>query len=181
MVAAFNGFVGGIQAGYNWQAGVFVLGVEGDLDAAGLQGNSTSTGQFHAIFADGHTALSSDFSALLCDSSKRLVGAKSTTRKCLARTAKVGSLSAVGRIKDPTATHNLSMATKTVCREPAKCANEYGTDLRRDRKKQHIVSWVNDADEHQAAPSAREAVALEATPVDMGPVAPVELKRGVAL
>jgi outer membrane immunogenic protein len=32
----FNGFVGGIQAGYNWQAGVFVLGVEGDLDAAGL-------------------------------------------------------------------------------------------------------------------------------------------------
>ena len=36
----FNGFVGGIQAGYNWQAGVFVLGVEGDLDAAGLQGNA---------------------------------------------------------------------------------------------------------------------------------------------
>jgi opacity protein-like surface antigen len=34
----FNGFVGGIQAGYNWQAGVVVLGVEGDLDAAGLQG-----------------------------------------------------------------------------------------------------------------------------------------------
>jgi opacity protein-like surface antigen len=32
----FNGFVGGIQAGYNWQAGVFVLGVEGDLDAARL-------------------------------------------------------------------------------------------------------------------------------------------------
>ena len=36
----FNGFVGGVQAGYNWQAGVFVLGVEGDLDAAGLQGNA---------------------------------------------------------------------------------------------------------------------------------------------
>src|ERR1700739_3261779 len=28
----FNGFVGGIQAGYNWQTGVFVFGVEGDLD-----------------------------------------------------------------------------------------------------------------------------------------------------
>ena len=36
----FNGFVGGMQAGYNWQVGVFVLGVEGDLDAAGLQGNA---------------------------------------------------------------------------------------------------------------------------------------------
>ena len=32
----FNGFVGGVQGGYNWQAGVFVLGVEGDLDAASL-------------------------------------------------------------------------------------------------------------------------------------------------
>jgi outer membrane immunogenic protein len=36
----FNGFIGGLQAGYNWQRGVFVLGVEGDLDAAGLQGNA---------------------------------------------------------------------------------------------------------------------------------------------
>jgi outer membrane immunogenic protein len=36
----FNGFIGGLQAGYNWQAGVFVLGVEGDLDAAGLQGTA---------------------------------------------------------------------------------------------------------------------------------------------
>jgi outer membrane immunogenic protein len=36
----FNGFVGGMQAGYNWQTGVFVLGVEGDLDAAGLQGTA---------------------------------------------------------------------------------------------------------------------------------------------
>jgi outer membrane immunogenic protein len=36
----FNGFVGGIQGGYNWQAGVFVLGVEGELDAAGLQGTA---------------------------------------------------------------------------------------------------------------------------------------------
>ena len=36
----FNGFIGGIQAGYNWQAGVFVLGVEGDFDAAGLQGTA---------------------------------------------------------------------------------------------------------------------------------------------
>jgi outer membrane immunogenic protein len=36
----FNGFIGGIQAGYNWQLGIVVLGVEGDLDAAGLQGTA---------------------------------------------------------------------------------------------------------------------------------------------
>jgi outer membrane immunogenic protein len=36
----FNGFLGGVQAGYNWQTSVFVLGVEGDFDAAGLQGNA---------------------------------------------------------------------------------------------------------------------------------------------
>jgi outer membrane immunogenic protein len=36
----FNGFIGGMQAGYNWQAGVFVLGVEGDVDGAGLQGTA---------------------------------------------------------------------------------------------------------------------------------------------
>jgi outer membrane immunogenic protein len=36
----FNGFVGGLQAGYNQQVGVIVLGIEGDLDAAGLQGTA---------------------------------------------------------------------------------------------------------------------------------------------
>jgi outer membrane immunogenic protein len=36
----FNGFIGGIQAGYNQQLGVIVLGIEGDLDAAGLQGTA---------------------------------------------------------------------------------------------------------------------------------------------
>jgi outer membrane immunogenic protein len=40
MSETFNGFLGGVQAGYNWQAGVFVLGVEGDFDGAGLQGNA---------------------------------------------------------------------------------------------------------------------------------------------
>jgi outer membrane immunogenic protein len=40
MSEAVNGFLGGGQAGYNWQAGVFVFGVEGDFDAAGLQGNA---------------------------------------------------------------------------------------------------------------------------------------------
>ncbi len=30
-----SGFVGGVQAGYNWQTGAFVFGVEGDLQATG--------------------------------------------------------------------------------------------------------------------------------------------------
>jgi outer membrane immunogenic protein len=36
----FNGFAGGVQAGYNWQAGVFVVGIEGGYEAANLQGNA---------------------------------------------------------------------------------------------------------------------------------------------
>jgi outer membrane immunogenic protein len=34
----FNGLLGGFQGGYNWQVGFIVLGVEGDLDFADLQG-----------------------------------------------------------------------------------------------------------------------------------------------
>lgn len=36
----FTGFLGGVQAGYNWQTGPFVLGVEGDFDGATFQGNT---------------------------------------------------------------------------------------------------------------------------------------------
>ena len=35
-----NGFLGGIQAGYNWRASVFIVGIEGDFDVANLQGNA---------------------------------------------------------------------------------------------------------------------------------------------
>lgn len=37
----FSGFLGGAQLGYNWQTGVFVLGIEGDFDGAFLQGNTS--------------------------------------------------------------------------------------------------------------------------------------------
>jgi outer membrane immunogenic protein len=36
-----DGFVGGVHAGYNYQYGTFVAGVEGDLELAGLEGNRT--------------------------------------------------------------------------------------------------------------------------------------------
>jgi outer membrane immunogenic protein len=35
-----NGFLGGIQAGYNWQSGLMVFGIEGDFSGADIKGNS---------------------------------------------------------------------------------------------------------------------------------------------
>ena len=38
-----NGFVGGLQLGYNWQAGNFVLGLEGDINSFNLSGSASTT------------------------------------------------------------------------------------------------------------------------------------------
>jgi outer membrane immunogenic protein len=35
-----SGWLGGFQAGYNWQTGVIVFGVEGDFDLADIEGNT---------------------------------------------------------------------------------------------------------------------------------------------
>ena len=35
-----NGFLGGIQAGYNWQSGLWVFGIEGDFSGADIKGTS---------------------------------------------------------------------------------------------------------------------------------------------
>jgi outer membrane immunogenic protein len=35
-----SGWLGGFQAGYNWQSGVIVFGVEGDFDFADIEGNT---------------------------------------------------------------------------------------------------------------------------------------------
>ncbi len=34
-LASPSGFLGGVQAGYNWQSGQFVFGIEGDIQASG--------------------------------------------------------------------------------------------------------------------------------------------------
>ena len=39
-----NGWLGGIQAGYNWQRGAWVFGVEGDIQATSQKGTSTVSG-----------------------------------------------------------------------------------------------------------------------------------------
>jgi len=39
-----NGFIGGGQLGYNWQYGVFVLGVEGDIEWSNLEGTNPCVG-----------------------------------------------------------------------------------------------------------------------------------------
>jgi outer membrane immunogenic protein len=41
-----DGFIGGGQAGYNWQSGNWVLGVEGDFDYFGLHGSRAVAGRF---------------------------------------------------------------------------------------------------------------------------------------
>jgi outer membrane immunogenic protein len=41
---AMNGGLGGLQAGYNWQASGFVFGLETDIQVTGQKGDSKSTG-----------------------------------------------------------------------------------------------------------------------------------------
>jgi outer membrane immunogenic protein len=41
-----SGFTGGGQAGYNWQAGSIVYGIEVDIDHLGLKGSTSATGVY---------------------------------------------------------------------------------------------------------------------------------------
>jgi outer membrane immunogenic protein len=49
---AADGFTGGIQAGYNWQSGSAVLGVEADFNSFALSGSSAAGGPFPALPAN---------------------------------------------------------------------------------------------------------------------------------
>jgi outer membrane immunogenic protein len=40
------GFTGGFETGYNWQAGSFVVGLEGDVEYLGLKGSAATTGGY---------------------------------------------------------------------------------------------------------------------------------------
>ena len=46
-----NGFTGGGQAGYNWQAGTWIYGVEADFNAFNLKGSRAAAGPFPAAFS----------------------------------------------------------------------------------------------------------------------------------
>lgn len=41
-----TGVIGGVQAGYNWQAGLWVYGLEGDIQGTSLNGKSSIVGAF---------------------------------------------------------------------------------------------------------------------------------------
>jgi len=41
-----NGFTGGFEAGYNWQAGNFVFGIEGDIGSLHLSGNTSTAAAY---------------------------------------------------------------------------------------------------------------------------------------
>jgi outer membrane immunogenic protein len=44
-----DGFIGGGQAGYNWQSGQWVFGIEGDLQWANIEGDIRIPGPFAAV------------------------------------------------------------------------------------------------------------------------------------
>lgn len=48
-----NGFTGGLQAGYNWQSGAVLFGVEADFNAFNLRGNTSSTQPFPSTLPGG--------------------------------------------------------------------------------------------------------------------------------
>jgi outer membrane immunogenic protein len=43
-----DGVIGGVHAGYNWQTGHFVFGLEGDFDGSGIKGSATVTHGYYA-------------------------------------------------------------------------------------------------------------------------------------
>lgn len=60
-----NGVIGGVQAGYNWQFGSFVAGLEGDFGGMGLEGNRLLTGTASGTRVGTNTAAYGDVTARL--------------------------------------------------------------------------------------------------------------------
>jgi outer membrane immunogenic protein len=56
-----SGVIGGIQAGYNWQLGSFLAGVEADIQSMSLKGTAT-TNSFYPLFPAGLFSVSSSVS-----------------------------------------------------------------------------------------------------------------------
>lgn len=56
-----DGFIGGVHAGYNWQTGNFVFGIEGDADFSGFSGGT----DFNYDGVTGDLALATDWEASL--------------------------------------------------------------------------------------------------------------------
>jgi opacity protein-like surface antigen len=48
-----SGWLGGLQAGYNWQSGHLVAGVEADISAAGIGGRASGSYAFRPVFLVG--------------------------------------------------------------------------------------------------------------------------------
>ncbi len=58
-----DGFIGGAHAGYNWQTGQWVFGIEGDIDYADISGSTDFSYQFGAV--NGRLGFNSDWQASL--------------------------------------------------------------------------------------------------------------------
>jgi outer membrane immunogenic protein len=55
-----SGFTGGVTAGYNWQAGAAVLGIETDFNYFGFKGSSSGTGIYPCCAPTGFTVNTSE-------------------------------------------------------------------------------------------------------------------------
>jgi len=53
LVVDQSGWLGGLQAGYNWQSGHLVAGVEADVSAAGIGGRASGSYAFRPVFLVG--------------------------------------------------------------------------------------------------------------------------------
>lgn len=62
-IARGNGFIGGGQAGYNWQSGRWVLGVETDIQGADIKGSVDVVGPFGVVGFTGNSGAASFIAA----------------------------------------------------------------------------------------------------------------------
>jgi opacity protein-like surface antigen len=75
---ATPGFLGGATAGYNWQMGAFVFGLEGDFSAADVTGTNTCFA-FSGTFVSSNCAAETDWFATVTGRVGRIMGADGRT------------------------------------------------------------------------------------------------------
>ena len=76
-----NGFATGIEAGYNWQNGPFLLGVEADLQSLHLNG-AASSGAIRYPGGGGQFVVTSYSPQIGCSQRGRAPGSSPATARC---------------------------------------------------------------------------------------------------
>jgi outer membrane immunogenic protein len=79
-----NGFTGGVEAGYNWQAGSFVFGVESDFNYLGLRGHATGSAAYTSTSAPAAFAINSSVNTNWLFTARPRIGVASVNWLCYA-------------------------------------------------------------------------------------------------